>query len=923
MVSTRSETRSELIHHQVSWALAALDLYLDMERNLSDNQYADHAGNEIIYTFDEDIFELFVGGHDQPNTSKGSGRIYTDRRRAVGVFHTRAWRSLHERHRLSATEEAHRAQINRQSAMLTTEWLFGGHLPGRKSSAVYITRPHFRELSSRWEILMATLRPQIAAATELERRHISELEDDQATAAASTNPPDGRTVTEYIRNAPQPLRTDLDELWREINATAHSRRAGHRDARSFWQFAFSRKLASTLTSLRVTEPISQLLRINNDIANRLKFVHQVMTPDDPDAIPPSETSGFWKERLLGEIEARKKRNPNISRDHQAIENDAHAIALVQALANTAARARQGRRFVFVTADPLLIDAYRAWHCTQADNYEPFILRPVRHFAPLLNITSMSRNGETDIRQSRAKEDIFPLLRAAIEPFLLKLNLGDSVQRRPGHEDSVRWYREQYALKLRRALIAYDADPQSRDRDEKLRSEVADQMIFPSALGDLAEVNDKLVEIVDKGRRVERFAIGFGFEWLNKRLAARKELQEAQRELSKGDETPLANYMQRVLAELRSANLDLRVKFVSISSDLQIAVNRIHRGSPPWRKVPLAFNLTLKARGSNELISVESDRMVTTALENKKKQRRAEISNSLDLDLPNIRETGGYRFFALYCCIALRLNEWGVADHCATEAYTRVENEKPFDPDELVELEYLYCFCIRFRIGSGPIQDASNADVTFERYGEARQLLQLRSDFARIFVDFRAAAELTSLIIFGCAWSMAEYPISPVASRSFPKELVESEFAECITLLLRLLKVLRSHSEGGDTMLAQGDAAQIQQFKEQIAVNICASYCLTKLGLRSGDAAPFHDCLNILREDPDALAWIDNFASQSRVGDPRLSEVGQLYLEWFEYLRGTTSKKPENRVRNMSLRIDQIVAARFERDLERRAEGTIR
>ncbi len=101
------------------------------------------------------------------------------------------------------------------------------------------------------------------------------------------------------------------------------------------------------------------------------------------------------------------------------------LALVQSLANTAVRQNQkNKRYVFVTADSFIIDVYRAWHCHSALNFEPFVIRPVRHFAPLLNIANMADVEADSNEETREKRDIFPALQAAINPFLLTLNLSN-------------------------------------------------------------------------------------------------------------------------------------------------------------------------------------------------------------------------------------------------------------------------------------------------------------------------------------------------------------------------------------------------------------------------------------------------------------------------------------------------------------------
>lgn len=898
---------AELLFNQVNWILAALDLYLDMERNLSDNRYADGPGSEIVYTFDEDIFELFVGGKDQSDPDRDRNLIYTDRRRAVGVFHIKAWRSLRELSRLPRGEESRRADINRQSAVLTTEWLFSGNLPGCRDGQIYISRQHLRELSSRWERLVGLFRSKIHAATAAERRLIESLERDQATIAhensGSTQP-----IDQYIDEAPEPLKSDLTELWFAISGAKQSDPSDA--AKSFWKFAFSRKLAATLASLEVTEPLSQLLRINGEIASKLRYLHHAMRPDNPDKVPASETFGFWRDLLAKEIERRKSRNPDFLRDPHTIDNDAHTIALVQTLANTAVRANMSKRFVFVTADPVLIDAYRAWHCVDAEPNEPFVLRPVRHFAPLLNVGSMSSDDSTG-GGLREKHDIFPLLRQAMEPFLFKLNLRDGNDQRDRHEDSVRWYREQYALKLRLALWEYRSSPSSAERDEKLRAQVADQMIFPTALRDLKDVNDRLAEVIEQGRRIERFAIGFGFRWLDRRLAARKELQEAQRALEGGDEGPLAKYMQRQLTELGSVTLDLRLKFLSISNDLHRAVTRRQRLKTPARKVPLVLALTLDAAGSEESIASEAGRMVERAFQEAQAVGSQDAS-ALDLDLqnPNIRQARGYRLFALYSCIALHLNEWSVAYHCADEAYARASNDADIAPGQLIELEYLYALCIRFRIGAGRIQDAAGADVTYLRYGKAHEILQKRSQSEWKFVDFRAASELSSLIFFACAWSIAEEHAS---HKSFPAHTIENELGECIDLLDRLFKNRHLCRESYVTDRLSGE--EFDQVEEQIAINWAAAFCLARLGSQPQYLHVFPtDYVYAIGNNSEALNWVSALARECLEGRRQCSYTAKLYFKWFEFFRGrSASVEVVDETEHLNLYIDRAISARLRQE----------
>ncbi len=899
----KSPPLSEL-YHQVNWILTALDLYLDMERNLSDSRYADDDENEIIYTFDEDIFELFIGGTDQDDPSDSQDKIFTDRRRAIGVFHVRAWRSLREiKEGITPAEDRRRAEINRQSAILATEWLFCGNLPGRRGDAhIYISRQHLREFTSRWERLVKHYRSKLHAAIARELSLIEWLERDPATVARGGSVDIG-FIDKYIADAKEPLKNDLIELWSVIRK---SDVPDAKKAKSFARFAFSRKLVETLAKLEITQPLRQLNRLNQAIAGRLRYIDQAMTPDEPEKTPPSEMFEFWEKRLAKEIQARKSRNPEFRRNPRATSADARTIARVQTLANTSVRGDRKKRFVFVTADPVLIDVYRAWHCEEAEPNEPFVLRPVRHFAPLLNIRSMSAaNGEAS--DLHAKEEIFPLLRQAIVPFLFRLNLRDMGVQTGHHEDSVRWYREQYALKLRRALndYRYTSD---ENRDETLRKQVAHQIIFPVALSDLKEASNRLAGVMREGRRVERLAIGYSFDWQERRLAELKELKDALVRLREGDEGPLAKLMHMSAAELRATILGLFVQFFDISADLQQAVSRL---GPVTRKVPLVLNLTFGEEGSRKSIAEEANRMVEKALA-ARRAGLAQVAGALDPDLSDssIQKAGGYLLFALYGCIALRLNEWSVAHHCADEAYSRALTSPDVDENEKVELEYLYALCARFRVGSGPLKDASVNDVTNARYDKACDLLEKRIDSLRSFAGFRAATELSSLKFFACAWSMFE---EDLGQRRFPEDMIDKEFGKCVGLLNKLIHE-GSQIRNGSGGITRGE---LEQLEEQIAVNITACYCLAKLGALPKYRHMFpKDDVSI---SPAALEWVTAFVRSRRGEKQALSHIAQFYFTWFDFVtRG--GRLPNDVKEHVTLSIDSKIARRFENELLPHQQG---
>ena len=591
---------------QLSLAQATLDLCLDMERNQSDAQFAVRSkDNEIVYAFDESVFELFVGGHDEPEYGSGEGRVYQDRRRAVGIFNTREWRETPR-----IVDEPHRIDLNRQSAILTGEWLFSGTLPAMRNGAIHISRAHLQELRSRWDELLDLFRG-VARTSSTQAREIAAvhrlLEDRASLALGGAGATSPKDVTDYIAAQTDSLHADLSDYWTALSA---DRARGPKEmVADFWRFAFSRRLAAELARMRAIGPIAQLVRINRDVAPKLRLLEHAGPIDEINDFPPSETPAFWQKRISEEIEQRMALGQRVDRSPAAQANDANTLALVQSLANTAARRGEGRRFVLVTADSLLIDVYRSWHCFQAQEYEPFVIRPIRQFAPLLNIVDMTGGRSDGDVEARGKGDIFPALQAAIDPFLLNLNLSSSYRRERAAgrrirdfqgqtadriDDYDRWPREMFALRLRRALRSHraSANRTEPESEEKLRREVVDPTLFPGAHFErLALAGDELDAVSKRGRQIERSAIGFGYERLGSRLDALKVAADVLRDFGDKDDTALAVYIRGMVDRFGSANLDLRFQALDIERELSQIVSSDDFQDIGSARVPLGLAIT--------------------------------------------------------------------------------------------------------------------------------------------------------------------------------------------------------------------------------------------------------------------------------------------------------------------------------------------
>ncbi len=240
---------------QLSWTQASLDLCLDMERNQSDSRFAAQSNtNEIVYVFDESVFELFVGGVDEPPGALNDISTYFDRRRSVGIL---TCASGVRSHRSRRKMKRGRISLNRQTAILTSEWLFSDSLPAMQRGLVYISKGHLLELRSRWDKL-ATYYRKLIQSTDLESRERAEVKallDDRAALALEHN---GSSTTKeidtYLEQQSGELRSDLNEFWQSLVSHPDLDEAAR--TRSFWRYAFSRRLAAKLSSIRAIGPLA-------------------------------------------------------------------------------------------------------------------------------------------------------------------------------------------------------------------------------------------------------------------------------------------------------------------------------------------------------------------------------------------------------------------------------------------------------------------------------------------------------------------------------------------------------------------------------------------------------------------------------------------------------------------------------------------
>lgn len=119
----------EDIEQVLAQILRLVDVTRDIERNIDDARF-DAAGGRMHYVFDENVFEMFV------NPKRWKSRTAT--------FHSPFWLR-----RAGEPPSRNWSSIAAQSALIASEFLFSGTLPGQRTSDIYMTEWHSWELRDR------------------------------------------------------------------------------------------------------------------------------------------------------------------------------------------------------------------------------------------------------------------------------------------------------------------------------------------------------------------------------------------------------------------------------------------------------------------------------------------------------------------------------------------------------------------------------------------------------------------------------------------------------------------------------------------------------------------------------------------------------------------------------------------------------
>lgn len=706
----------EDIEQVLAQILRLVDVTRDIERNIDDARF-DAAGGRMHYVFDENVFEMFV------NPKRWKSRTAT--------FHSPFWLR-----RAGEPPSRNWSSIAAQSALIASEFLFSGTLPGQRTSDIYMTEWHS------WEL----------------RDRVGDLTDELSLRARAMPPRRGHMFGNLDE---QPFLTE------DLQRLRDHGRGWTADAIN--RFVITRTAAQALASETVLEPLEQLYRIvSPPLRDRLSNLTDRFPVPPPEFEILARSSEVWMKRL----EAEDRRHQNHHRRRGSMANDARSLALIE----WAARKCEGTndRVVMVTGDVVVFDAYRRWYSTLAtdssDYFRPFALRRLVQYAPIFNMN----DGLGDITNAR---ELFELTREAVEATLLPFNL--SLMRAAGDAarvEAINRGREYFALKLVDAHRLMD-DPAIRYFGQKLSD------------GWLTDSRAQLDALTLLWQRTERAAIGSMFDSVVPRL------NDKQFELASGTAEPGAEELRPALTDYVNTLLDKIVEdsirlWVPLASEfidkgmLELLQDDITRSRPP-------ILIRLEGEGDipDDLAEILSRLRAGTPLV----KSIFESQTGKLADQPEI-------LFAIASVLALTRGAWSNAERFADLGMraalmkSRLPRRNQNGP---YEFAYLHSLARRFRIGElAPAQSEGAQRAIVAHYKDALGMLDecLRHHHARVsplnrqrLRELRALSERAALTLFyggACALVThrglrARFVASREVATTFAK--AEDDLAQCLAL----------------------------------------------------------------------------------------------------------------------------------------------
>ncbi len=446
--------------------MALLDISEDLRRSEEDGEHVKKDGC-IHYILDENIFEYLLSPTFQSQAHSG--------------FYASPWRSDDE------ISDAHVPEsFEAQTALLTSEWILSGTLPGASSNNLALSDVHRNELASRVGDVNNDLRVKTAAeAHNFKEKLAQKVRINDALAGKSD------------------IALDLEdeELTALIEKDLKTLRGARVDPSVLDLFKTARQAAAIVSEEGFFEQVMQLSRINSsEIFGRTISVESNFALSNGDLNEIHNDAIVWLGHILKELKkpgnSRRRRFKRTEKGNVqnklagSLWNDAWAIALVQKLAEM--NKDEEARFVFVTGDQLLVDAYRRWYYpAQGPRDCPFVIRRFAQYAPHFNprdaggaFNALSQNGAYAF-------NLFDSIQSAIETSIIPWLARNSAEPSLGLEN----YYQRETISL------------LRSDNPKFADEKAIRDLIDLSRASEASLPDEWASIAGRWREIQRIAIG--------------------------------------------------------------------------------------------------------------------------------------------------------------------------------------------------------------------------------------------------------------------------------------------------------------------------------------------------------------------------------------------------------------------------------
>lgn len=622
-----------------------LDLTCDIERNQIDSAFKS-GGGEIIYIYDENIFETFCA----PGTNNYG----------VNSFHSRNWLDANSRAKLPPgimPRWWHR--VRAETALIAAEYAIAGDLQRNSGNRLYMTPWHRKELLNRVGAIAADL--DTGEAQTRARDVDVDVVLSGLAHGQSEFPDAGPTERRVQENALK----DADGVLDQENEAEVARYLHNRIA--------ARLLAWGTQNVGLCQ-LRRLLR--PPLLDRFRTLNADFEFSKGDLATIAADADKWMERMVAH-----KNAIGSERSPASLWADAQGLAMVRLLVRRYMDSPT-RRIVLVTGDGLMFEAYRRWFVNvtqdqEEEFYEPFFLRRIGQYAPIFNLYDSDTDVGRKLARERARE-LFAKVQQSVELALLPLNLSITMLSKASKVPAnVR----RLQLVRGREYIAHmgASDP------EGLRKLLTTYFLRGRTDQWVEEQAERQGDLADRWRTMERLAIGFSSEVINRRLSSlapdKAEEEELAHEAS--TETVAEGFEAQATLALESLNLSLPFAKEIIEQALKESDNSAIR---------LPSTVWYKDRSGNRIWEqVGTAEGTSRVLETMGRRKHREDT------------------FAAVSAISLRRGNWEDAERFAEITCTSIRGRRAADPDRArALLEANFMLALTRRLQSGQLGGHLNA-----------------------------------------------------------------------------------------------------------------------------------------------------------------------------------------------------------------------